>query len=56
MSHLHYSATEALKKLETYYKVYARDADKGFTIQKTVSLSKEQEAIVKAVDKRITQM
>ncbi|MBW1849727.1 MAG: transposase [Deltaproteobacteria bacterium] len=56
MSYLHYSATDALKKLDTYYKVYARDADKGFTFQKTVSLTKEQEAIVKAVDRRIAKM
>jgi transposase len=56
LSQLQYSATMALKKMETYYKIYARDTDKGFTIQKTVALSKEQEAIVRAVDKKIAKM
>jgi transposase len=55
-SHLQFSATEALKKMQTYYKIYARDPDKGFTIQKTVALTKEQELIIRAVDKKIGRM
>ena len=42
--------------METYYKIYGRDEDKGFAIQKTVALTREQEAIIRAVDSKISKM
>lgn len=44
---------EALKELETLYKVYMKDTVKGFEVNKLVKLSKKQEDILKAVDKRL---
>jgi len=56
ISQLQFSANAALKKMETYYKIYGRDEDKCFAIQKTVALTKEQEAIIRAVDSKISKM
>lgn len=56
ISQLQFSASAALKKMETYYKIYGRDEDKGFAIQKTVALTREQEAIIRAVDSKISKM
>jgi len=47
------SAEHALAELETLYKVYLRDAQKGFTLDRVVTMSKKQELIVRAVDKRL---
>jgi len=47
------SAEEALIELETMYKVYLRDSKKGFAVDRIVTLSKRQELILKAVDKRL---
>lgn len=44
---------EALKELETLYKVYMKDTVKGFEVNKLVKLSKKQEDILKAVDKKL---
>ncbi len=44
---------EALKELETLYKVYMKDTVKGFEVNKLVKLSQKQEDILKAVDKRL---
>lgn len=51
------SPVEALKELDTLYKVYMRDSKKGFKVHQTVALNKKQEKILRAVDKKLlTQM
>jgi transposase len=50
---LEISAEDALTDLESMYKVYLRDAKKGFTLSRVVTMSKRQELILKAVDKRL---
>jgi len=47
------SPVSALKELDTLYKVYIRDTQKGFTLQRTVALNKKQEKILKTIDKRL---
>lgn len=47
------SAEEALIELDSMYKVYLRDAKKGFRISRVVTLSKKQELILKTIDKRL---
>jgi len=47
------STEEALAEMDSMYKVYLRDAKKGFRIARVVTLSKKQEAILKAVSKRL---
>jgi transposase len=47
------SPMQALKDLDTLYKVYFTDSKKGFEIGKTVSLSKNQEKILQAVSKKL---
>jgi len=44
---------EALGELDTMYKVYLRDRTGTFKISKTVTLTKKQETILRAVDKRL---
>jgi transposase len=53
LKHLKISPVVALRELETLYKVYAKDSKKNFTFSKTVALSKMQEKILKAVDKKL---
>jgi len=43
----------ALRELDTMYKVYLRDPQKGFKISRVVTLSKKQEEILKAIDKKL---
>lgn len=50
------TAQEALTELETMYKVYLRDARKGFQISRVVTMTKKQESILKAVDKKLAKM
>lgn len=47
---------EALKELETLYKIYMKDTVKGFELTKLVKLTKKQEIILKAVDKNLLKM
>lgn len=47
------SAEEALIELDSMYKVYLRDTKKGFQMSRVVTLSKRQEAILKAINKRL---
>jgi transposase len=49
------SPEAALDELETMYKVYLRDADNVFKISRVVTLSKRQETILKAVDRKLLQ-
>jgi transposase len=50
---LNISPITALRELEGFYKIYARDSKKNFTFTKTVALTKLQENILKAVDKKL---
>jgi transposase len=47
------TATEALTELETMYKVYLRDAQKGFQISRVVTLTKKQELILRTIDRKL---
>ena len=49
------SPEDALDELETMYKVYLRDANNVFKISRVVTLSKRQETILKAVDRKLLQ-
>lgn len=46
----------ALQELQTMYKVYLRDINKGLTLSRVVTLSKKQEKILKLVDKKLLQL
>jgi transposase len=43
------SPEEALRQLDSMYKVYMKDSKKGFRISRTVTLTKNQESILRAV-------
>lgn len=47
---------EALRELETLYKVYMKDTVKGFEVTKLVKLTKKQEDILRAVDRKLLKM
>lgn len=47
------SPIEALKELETMYKVYMRDTKKGFKMSRIVTLTKKQENILKLVNRKL---
>lgn len=47
------TAEEALLELESMYKVYLRDSKKGFALSRVVTLTKKQETILKAIDKKL---
>lgn len=47
------SPLEALKEIETYYKVYLRETNKKLSFSKSVSLSSKQELIIKSIDKKL---
>ena len=47
------SAQEALMELDSMYKVYLRDERKGFEVARTVTMTKKQEQILKAVHKTL---
>jgi transposase len=53
LNKINISPIEALKELETMYKVYMRDIKKGFKISRVVTLTKKQETILKSVDKQL---
>lgn len=44
---------EALKELESLYKIYMKDSVKGFELTKLVKLTKKQEDILRAVDRKL---
>ena len=50
---LEITAEEALLELESMYKVYLRDERKGFQVSRTVTMTKRQEALLKAVDRSL---
>ncbi len=47
------SPLEALSELDSLYKVYIRDTMKGFRLTRTVALTKNQEKILKSIDKTL---
>jgi transposase len=47
------SPIEALKELDSLYRVYIRDAKKGFKMSRMVALTKKQEAILRCIDKKL---
>ncbi len=47
------SPLEALRELDSLYKVYIRDTMKGFRLTRTVALTKNQEKILKSIDKTL---
>jgi hypothetical protein len=53
LNKINISPIEALKELETMYKVYMRDTKKGFNLSRVVTLTKKQETILKSVDKQL---
>jgi transposase len=48
------SASDALKKLHTIYKVYIKDAKSGNTFEKTVTYTKEHQQILEAINPQLT--
>ena len=50
------TAEEALTELETMYKIYLRDNRKGFKLSRVVTMTKTQESILKAVDRKLVKM
>jgi transposase len=50
---IHMSPQAALRELDTMYKVYLRDSKKGFKISRVVTLTKKQETILKAINKKL---
>lgn len=53
---LNISPEEALRELETMYKVYLRDPSGNFKISRVVTLTKKQKIILRAVDKNLLKM
>jgi len=47
------SPIDALIELDTMYKVYIKDNKKNFSLERTVTLTKKQEKILMAIDKKI---
>jgi transposase len=50
---LEMSPVEALRELDSLYKVYIRDKKRGFKISRLVALTKKQEEILRCVDKKL---
>lgn len=50
------SSVEALDELETMYKVFLRDRNKGFRETRIVTLTKKQEKIIRAIDRKLLQV
>jgi len=47
------SPVAALRELDTLYKVYMRDTRKGFRVDRVVAFNRQQEKILKAIDKKL---
>jgi transposase len=48
-----FTAERALNELSTMYKVYLRDSQHRFHLSRTVALTKNQELILKTIDKSL---
>ena len=53
LRHTEFTAESALLELGTMYKVYLRDAKHVFRLSRVVALTKKQEAILKAIDRKL---
>jgi len=53
LEELNITASQALKDLGTMYRVHMRDTRKNFKITKVVTLTKKQEQILKAIDRKL---
>ena len=53
LAKLDITAEDALVELDTMYKVYLRDERKNFQVSRVVTLTKKQESILKAVDRKL---
>ena len=53
LRHMSMSPETALQALDSMYKVYLRDKNNAFKISRVVNLTKLQESILKAVDKKL---
>lgn len=53
LRHTEFTAESALLELSSMYKVYLRDAKRGFKLSRVVALTKKQETILKAIHKRL---
>ena len=49
---LRLSPVSALRELDSLYRVYIRDVKKNFKVSKLVALNKNQEKILRAIDKK----
>ena len=47
------SFQNALQEMETLYRVYLRDPKTGFKLGRMIALTKKQEKIIRAIDKRL---
>jgi len=50
---LNMTPTHALNELDSLYKVYIKDKKKGFRLHRVVAMNKKQEAILRAIDKKL---
>jgi transposase len=50
---LRLSPVSALRELDSLYRVYIRDVKKNFKVSKLVALNKNQEKIIRAIDKKL---
>jgi len=55
LRHTEFTAESALLELGTMYKVYLRDAKLRFKLSRVLALTKKQELILKAIDRRLLQ-
>ena len=55
LRHTEFTAESALLELGTMYKVYLRDAKLRFKLSRVLALTKKQEVILKAIDRRLLQ-
>jgi len=53
LRHTEFTAESALRELDSMYKVYLRDAKHVFRLSRVVALTKKQETILKAIDRRL---
>ena len=47
------SPVEALRELDSLYKVYRRDEKKNFKVSRLVALTKKQEKILRTIDEML---
>jgi transposase len=53
LRHTEFTAESALLELGSMYKVYLRDAKRGFKLSRVVALTKKQQTILKTIDRQL---